>query len=408
MLGKERYSSMIKIIGENIGPFANLDLELNRLNLIFGPVGSGKTYLFRILSLINIARSFTETGLISESIETQFSRLLLMDEGLKFEAKLGEEFVKGQATNILLKKGSNKGKLQLIMNNREMKLLISKDSKEEKKKIVFEGDLKLLDDVIYIHIPQERPHSELSTYMNAMIREYLELMDRYGDITHDMLLYKLIYDQGLNPILSAFIINIIAAIGHVMSKIKENVYEVKIEGALGRTLKIYWDRIEKRLVFKDQELNVVINMPSRLRIPFGVLEAGSIKMILDGIIYFRSLERELIPIILTIDEFGEHCDPVLVQKIIDRIFSTTFTINKLYTVIITHNPDILTRSLKLLERKVKEDKGIIKYVNIHQFMWNPEIKSVEVYTIGLDIKDGYVVPKEPIKIFDEAFTYMHT
>ena len=398
---------MIKIIGENIGPFTKLDLELNRLNLVFGPVGSGKTYLFRILSLIGTARDFTGSGLVSENMETQFSRLLLMDEGLKFEAKLGEEFVKALAIDILLKKRSNKGELRLIMNNREIKLLVFKDEKEQKRGIAFKGDLELLDNLIYIHVPQERPHSELSTYMNLMAREYAELINRYGDVTPHVLSYKLIYDHGLNPILSEFITHIAASIGHVMSKIRENVYEIKIEGALGRSLNIYWNRIEKRLIFKDPELGIVIDIPSRLRIPLGALEAGSIKIILDGILQFKSKEK-LTPIILVIDEFGEHCDPVLVQKINDHVFSATFAVDNLYTVIITHNPDILTRSLKLLERKMEENKDVINYVNIHQFMWNPKTRSIEVHTTGLDIKDDYVVPKELIKIFDEAFTYMHT
>ncbi len=161
---------MIVVSGENIGPFKKFRLELNRYNLVFGPVGSGKSFLFRLLGLLDLVYTFTHYKLTEEAPETIFSRLLLLDEGLIVESRFSNEFVKKQVVNAILKHGESRGFLCIGVDNEE---LLVKLEKSGDRGLISISNIELLSKLLLIHIPQERIYSIEYSYISKYLMNYL-------------------------------------------------------------------------------------------------------------------------------------------------------------------------------------------------------------------------------------------
>ncbi len=220
--------------------------------------------------------------------------------------------------------------------------------------------------------------------------------------------YKLVYEYRLSPLLSSHIANMVAALSYTTSY--RRVYEssFRVLGGLDRSITFVWSAPERRLKYIDQGTGLSIDYVSLLRIPLGSLESLSIQIILDGLRAINNLESfRDVNKLLVIDEFGIHCDPLLLQRLLDRVVSETFSLDKSYTVVITHNPDVLTRSLRLIEKEACRNKSVLDLVSIHQFLWDENTRSIVVDSFGVKYVDGMVVPSKKIKVFEESFDYLN-
>ncbi len=274
------------------------------------------------------------------------------------------------------------------------------------------NNLSGLKDILTIHIPQERSYDIISISLSKVIQEIQDFFYRYGLDASVLIIYKLIFEDKLSPLLSGYIGSIASFLIYKKLSIpyKEEpfVMEFPIKRALDRSLTLTWRVDEKRLYFKDYGTGLTIHTSSRLRIPLGALEACFIRILVDGLKAFN--ERKLLkdkPVLLVIDEFGIHCDPVLIQRILDLVFQTTFSINNLHTVVITHNPDILTRSLKLIEKQYSRERDVLDMVSIHQFLWDRASESVRIDTFGVKSVNEIITPAKKIMVFEESFEYIN-
>ncbi len=389
---------MFRVIGSDIGPFEHVDIEFKKFNLVFGAIGTGKSFLFRLLVLAWMSMDIAR--LRSEDTTTAFARLIALDDGAVTEAlTLGRDVIGFIASQAILRHGSRDGFLKLYCGD---KLLIDLFVDSEGINLRVDDDIK---SAIYIHIPQERPLNNIVELLYTAGRDYLDLARKYGyDIAVDFLLLRLLFERKFNPILAKFLVDLAASIGHIMEFKKSTSVIADIEGASKRRLKLFLSTIESRATLSD-EIGLSIAIPSTLRVPMGVLEAGFVKVIMEGLTLFLQTEKNL-KALLVIDEFAEHCDPVLTQKLLDYVVDKTMRIDNLYTVIITHNPDILTRSIRIFEELANSRPGIEKQCSIQRFIWSPEKRYVDVKTSTLERIDNVLRLSEPIEILEESFRYL--
>ncbi len=267
---------------------------------------------------------------------------------------------------------------------------------------------------LYVHyVPQER---SLPCMLNRLSYSYVNIARSIASMFYSSSsflssciylaeFFDMVMRQSVNPVTAFFMIELMLglAIHVVKESLREGASTHNVFIDFRNNFSLVFNLLTGSLKFLNRKLNVESSL-SNLRTPQGALEYVVIELLHK---YSKDLAKVMsntfdsnAPILFIVDEIGIHCDPMLKLKLVEDLVKRSLESDNLYTIVTTHDPDVLSKTLQVLEKN--RDKYSVDDVKIHVLKYDGDRKGYVGETIDLELDENVVVPSKSIDLLEEV------
>jgi len=397
---------MIKITIRDIGPIAEGELNIGKFNIVYGDTGSGKSFLMRLLYLLYI--SGLASSCFKGDLETIFSKFVLLDDNHPTSVlEMRENIVKTEVAKILLRSTSPKGLGDLSIR-------CSSDRSGAYIKASHYLLTCSIKQLCVHYVPQER---SLPCMLNRLGYSYVNIARSIASMFQTSSasslspciflaeFFDMVMRQNMDPVTAFFVIELVLGLAlHVIKESsKEGISTHHVSIGSESDFSLIFNLLTGSLRFLNKRLNVESSVSS-LRTPQGALEYIIIELLhrhsRDLAKVMSNTFNENVPILFIVDEIGIHCDPMLKLKLVENLIKRSLESNNLYTIVTTHDPDILSKTLQVLEKN--RDRYNVNDVKIHVLKYDENMRGYIGETIDLEPIENVIVPSKSIDILEKV------
>ncbi|RLE57829.1 MAG: hypothetical protein DRJ40_01045 [Thermoprotei archaeon] len=385
---------------KDIGPVSELRGELPRLTVVYGRVGSGKSYIFRILTLLHLAHQLAELWGFRkggrEDYAKALARLVMLECGHFEEAfSVDPEVLRTQyVPHFLLKRGMERGTYEVLTSGNFLARL------EVLKKGM---DLELGDEFseyVIVTIPQERNPVLIQRDLETFSARLRKLYERWGtSIPIRQQAYLALTSELMrrSPVYMHYLMNLLVATSFFLEEREVECIE------LGRDhrLKLLVHDIGEVLICDEYSTgSSYYDLETPLVLPQGAIDYLLLTLLLKAL---RKAAREVrgIKFFLVVDEFMAHADPLLTMKALDLVLEILYSEERISIVLVTHNPDVVSRLLNILQHSKEFRERLLNQVKFLYLEYLSEKQGVVGQFSGLKLEDNVVLPEREIPWLEE-------
>ncbi len=378
----------------DLGPIAELSCELPRLTIVYGRVGTGKSYIFRLLTLLYLARPLAQLWGYGKDYVKALARLVVLEYG-EYEEALSLDpstLARWYVPNLLLRRGVSRGSyslgnlISLTLAREELSLEIAEE----------------LDDYLIVYVPQERNPILMARDLENLTSRIRKLFGRWREVIPPYVQMYMVMSAELarrNPVYINYLLHLLIAAGLFTNEQSSVVESVEI--GRGHELRLV---IERPIAISIEEVHGsevrVYDLETPLVLPQGALDYLLLALLIKALKRAHERSKDIYSVLI-VDEFMTHADPLLVLKALDLVLETLSVEDRMYAVLITHNPDILSRLLNVLQHNEKLRSTLLNQVALLYLEYSPEKRGTVGYISRLQIKDGVVIPEKEIPWLEE-------